>query len=133
MMEVLQLALLSLVVVVIVMIGLLTPWTDLVNEAIRTSAQIHATQIAGIINLLQSSPDKTTHSYILPNAECNVTIGENILFRIKNAGKYDRASAEIIKTNITVQKFYTECNDTISKGILFIREGNEIKMIEQVG
>ena len=133
MLEVLQWALLSLVVVVIVMIGLLTPWTDLVNEAIRTSAHIHATQIAGIINLLQSSPDKTTHSYILPSAECNVTIGENVLFRVKNAGNYDRASVELIKTNINVQKFYVECNDTISKGILFIREGNEIKMREQVG
>ena len=132
MLEVLQWALLSFVVVVIVMIGVLTPWTDLVNEAIRTSAHIQATQIASIINLLQSSPDKTTHSYVLPRAECNVTIGDNVLFRIKDV-KYDRASVDIIKTNITIQKFFTECNDTISKGILFIRDGNEIKMREQVG
>src|SRR3989344_7165539 len=127
MIEVLQWALLS-VVVVIVMVGVLTPWSDLVNEAIRTNAYIHAQQIASTINLLQVSPDKTTHSYIIPKAECNITIGESIEFRIKNAGEYDRAAADIIKTNITIERKFIDCSTEVQKGILFIKDGNEIKI-----
>ena len=133
MIRVLQWALLSFVVVVMVMIGVFAPWSDLINEIIRTSAHIRAVQIAGIINLLESSPDETTHTYLLPTEKCNITINKNVQVIMGEEGdKYAKATAELITTDIVIQKSFIECNTEREQAIIFKREGNEIK-IQRVG
>ena len=46
-----------------------------VSVAILKDAQLTADEIAGIINVLQTAPPKTTYAMTLPRMDCTITIG----------------------------------------------------------
>lgn len=122
----LQWALLALIIVMILLIGVITPWTDLINEIVRTSSHIHATQIAEIINLMQSSPTQTVHLYNLPIAECSVSIGERVIFRSKTEHGDEKAEVDLIKTPVKIQESFIECDKEERVVLVFNRDDNTI-------
>lgn len=62
--------------------------TGFIGESIATNARLQANELAGVINILQSSPYKTTYAYSLPPVEGFLKIdGTKLNFTITSPAK----------------------------------------------
>ena len=96
-------AILILVVTVILIIAVVVPYNDAMKGAIETSAYIHANEIAGIINLLQTAPNMTTYDYILPDdMECKVVIGEDVNFTVLSTDEENSFVIDLIRSDLKI-------------------------------
>ena len=69
--------LVSLLGIAIILAAVVSPVEDVFTETYRTSAKFHANEISGIINIMATSDDVTTHYYLLPKIECTVKAERN--------------------------------------------------------
>ncbi len=90
-----------------------------IDDNVRTSSKINAEQIAGIINILQSSPSNTSYTINLPKMDCLIKITKNsvIFINPKSDGLKTLASLDLSK-----------CNDKECFSVDFARTNIEINI-----
>jgi len=97
-------AFLAILVVLVVIGFVLSPYTDAVDEAIKETSRIYAVEVAGIINILQGAPDTTRYEYTLPDVECIVTIENSVNFTIRTGEGENSYVADFITTPAKVDE-----------------------------
>lgn len=119
-------ALLTMIVVLILLGTLVSPMQQSYEEMARTNARIYALEIAGIVNMLQTAPDKTTHTYNLPAMDCQLKIGKSVNFT-----SLENKESIIIElmSSVKVEPFDTYCNPAKTKQITFTKD-RDIKVTE---
>jgi len=116
-------ALVIMIVTIILVIAAVSPYQQAIEEAIATSAYIHAIEVAGIIDRLQTSPNTTLYKYYLPDMDCKIKIGEDVNFTVINGDEEKSYIADIIKSDIIIEPAEYECSGSENlKAIVFTRE-----------
>lgn len=106
-----------------------------VAESIGIDAEINSEKIAGIINILQASPTKTTQTYFMPEGECSIDIrtygGLSIINFTETSFEVQRSAVkEPIMTEIVIDDFTAQCAED-EKKVYFQRCFDRIKISEQ--
>ena len=118
---------LVLLMIILGAVGVL--WVDITGAATEAIASVQAAHIAGIINTMQTAPDRAEKTYLLPNAECEIKITPTSVF-VNLPEANDRYSANLIKSDVIVDQKNIECALDGGSGIKFVKNHNRIEIIK---
>lgn len=119
-----------LAVSLFVILFMASPLQDSVDEAIESSAELRLTDIAGVINRLMLSPDKTTYTYTLPRGDCTLNLDEySVSMAVGPLGKRKTFSYDILtKDSVKISPSIVSCSTQRDMEITFVREDGKIEM-----
>jgi len=111
-----------------------------VGNAVQVNAVINAEQMAGIINILESSPANGQYKFFLPDADCKVQLktknGIAVLNFSITLGTEQQHLVEIIENGVSVSLLPQsgqegiECDKGREKPLYFARLNNNIFISE---
>ena len=113
-----------LLVTAIVIIAAYSPLYQGAAQAGQLSAERYASEISGIINIMQQSPPGTSHSYELPDKECILTLGDRVTMTLSPGEKEAKASVGTIQYAAAVVPARFDCSE--HDQIVFERNENII-------
>ena len=87
-----------------------------VKAAVESNAPLVAREIAGIINVIQTAPDGTTHTYVLPKMGCKIFIQENFIRLETDDGVY----RESLISHVSVRTAEINCDKQKQKTLVFV-------------
>ena len=87
-----------LLVTAIVIIAAYSPLYQGAAQAGQLSAERYASEISGIINIMQQSPPGTSHSYELPDKECILTLGDRVTMTLSPGEKEAKAQSVSVRS-----------------------------------
>ena len=124
-----MLTLMVLVLIMIILGAFAAFWVNASEAATDVIASVQAAHIAGIINTMQTAPDRTEKTYILPNAKCEIKITPTSVF-VNLPDVNDRYSANLIKSDVIVDQKTIECSVSEERGIRFVKNQNRIEITQ---
>lgn len=123
--DIAQWLVLMLLVSIIVLAAVMGTVQNFFNDAVKTSARIYARDISGIINLMQSSPNATTHEYTMPPLDCEISIGPSVKVAIRGE-KQNAFVSELIRTSVSVDHSELACNKNSQTTLVFSRRDDNV-------
>ena len=118
-----MLVLVGLVITAVLVIAAFTPLNKNIEDVARSAAGSYATEIAGAINMLQSSPDGAEYTFVnMPDKNCIITTGRRVTV-ILGPGKSEEFSSVGTIGATPVERKTFECG---IKGIIFSKGGGKI-------
>jgi hypothetical protein len=115
----------GLVIAVLFIVVLFSPLTRYTGETVRTTASSYASEIAGALNILQSSPAGTVYTYIPLNLpeKCKISISKHVYVSV-NPDKNEQSASRGVVSEMEIQPVVLNCGE-FSK-IQFRKEVNKI-------
>ncbi|HLD85001.1 MAG TPA: hypothetical protein VI968_00435 [archaeon] len=131
--------LIALLILAVELVFLIENVFGAVDQAAEMNNVLNGEHIAGIINLMQSSPAGTVHAYNIPKGKCIVKISPgNVNFtnteKIGSPKYYAKGYARLIDADlnsaVTISEdfFELECSRKTAQRIFFKNCGDEIKV-----
>jgi len=121
----------ALIVIVILVILLATFgrfWVSAVEASTSMLASVQAAHIAGIINTMQTAPEKAERVYVLPSAECEIKITPTTVYISLPKGQ--RYSANLIISDIAIDEKIIECSEDEERAIRFEKKNGRIEITQ---
>lgn len=127
----------TVILIAILLTVLFPSYIGAVGSSVRISALINAEQMAGIVNVLESSPHNAQYKFFLPNGDCTVSIkavsGIAVLNFSATLFEKEEHIVEIIERSVNISGTPAEgikCAQGFEKPIYFARVGNVIRVSE---
>lgn len=121
-------AFLSILVVLVVVAFVMSPYSEAIDEAISETARIYAVELSGIINLMQQAPHDTRYEHTMPDVDFILNIDKSINFTIITGEGENSYVADFVQRPADVDRvcFYmgVETPDMpcrLSDGVLIFR------------
>ncbi len=123
-------ALIVVVIVIILLVAFSRFWVGSVDETTRVLASTQASHIAGIINTLQTAPDKTEHIYELPQAECKVTITRSAVHVTARSDREQAFTVPLMISDVGLDEKNIECSEEEAQAIKFVKNEGHIEITQ---
>jgi GH25 family lysozyme M1 (1,4-beta-N-acetylmuramidase) len=109
----------------------ISPMATAITEAIRTNARLTVLEMAGLINLLEASPDDTCYKYSMYKMDCTVVLNETMInITVRDGENLISYNFSLLQTGTRIEPVVVECNKEKEKPVYFIRQGNTISIYE---
>ena len=118
-----MLVMIALVLTAILVVAAFAPLNKNAEDVARSTARSYATEIAGAMNILQSSPDGAEYTFTnMPDKKCEITVSGRVTVILSPGRGQESASVGTIRAGAVDVKTF-ECG---VKGIVFRKEDGKI-------
>ncbi len=97
-------------------------------ESVRLSAELQATEIAGIINIMQSASSDAVHKYVFPRTNCIIRVHDSVT--VSDTANKVLHTTPLLKTDAEIKPAEVECNQKRATTLYIIKCGNTIEVLE---